>query len=451
MFKVDELLKATGGRLACGGSGCRVRGISIDSRTIKRGDAYIVIKGNSHDGHRFIPEALRKGASCIIYSSCFKASLQPKAAFIKVRDTTAALGDIAAFWRARFDIPVVVVTGSNGKTTTKDMIAHILSRKFKVLKNEGTKNNHIGLPMTLLKLDGSHDFAVLEAGTSHPGEIPYLARIASANIGVITNIGPSHLEHFGALNSVRKEKVSLLKYLCGPRIAVLNSDCRFLSGELKKNKKAEFGFGVNNRCDFMASSLKRAGRGMEFKVNSKIKFTLPVLGYYNIYNALAAVAVARICGMEYRDIASGLRRFVTPAGRLNVTKVNKITFIDDTYNANPLSLSQALKALDGLKVKGRKIFIMGDMLELGAKGKRFHLEAGRKAMDACDIFLAAGRLAKLAGQSALACDRKDKLVFICGSALEARNILFKQISPKPEDVVLVKGSRGMKMEQVFKT
>lgn len=449
MFKIDELLEASGGRLACGGRASFIKGISIDSRSMTPGDAFIAIKGNNFDGHHFIRDAAKKGASCIIYHSGVRIPKQSRASFIKVKDTAAALGGIAAFWRKRFNIPVVAVTGSNGKTTTKDMIAHVLSHKAKVLKNEGTKNNHIGLPMALLGLDRSYDFAVLEAGSNHPGEIEYLARIARANIGVITNIGPSHLEHFGSLKGILKEKTSLLKYLSSPGIAVLNADNEHFSARLTKSHPA-FGFGINAKSDFSASQVRAAGKGTEFLVNEKYKFALPVLGRCNVYNALAAIAVARICGLGYRDIALRLESFRAPAGRLNFIEVNGFRFIDDTYNANPLSLAQALLTLDKLQVKGRKILVMGDMLELGAKEKSFHRQAGRDAMDICDVFVAVGRLSGLSGRQAMACNHARKKVFMCGSALEARDVLFKKISLSPEDVVLVKGSRGMKMEQVFR-
>src|SRR3989338_7314407 len=223
MFRVNELIDATKGRLINQARNTIIRGISIDSRTMHSQDAFIAIKGSNFDGHDFIDEAINKGASCIIKESGSEAKGRGRrVTFIEVQDTTKALGDIARFQRRKFNIPVIAVTGSNGKTTTKEMIAHILSRKFKVLKNEGTKNNQIGLPITLLKLNSSYDIAVLEVGTNHPGEIEYLARICQPNIGIITNIGPSHLEYLRDLGGVHREKYKIIENLEKPYIGILN-------------------------------------------------------------------------------------------------------------------------------------------------------------------------------------------------------------------------------------
>ncbi|PIS34320.1 MAG: UDP-N-acetylmuramoyl-tripeptide--D-alanyl-D-alanine ligase, partial [Candidatus Omnitrophica bacterium CG08_land_8_20_14_0_20_41_16] len=234
MLKIPELLKATRGKLTSGDNSVSVKGVSIDSREIKKGEAFIAIKGNNFDGHNFINMAIKKGASCIITEKEIKGT--DGIAVIKVKDTIRALGAVARFKREKYNLPVIAVTGSNGKTATKDMIAWILSKDFKVLKNEGTKNNHIGLPLTLLKLDSSYDIAVLEIGTNHFGEVKYLSDIACANIGIITNIGPAHLQYFKNLKGVFKEKHDLLRSLKAPAIAILNADDPYLrKGLLKKN------------------------------------------------------------------------------------------------------------------------------------------------------------------------------------------------------------------------
>jgi len=453
MFKVDELLKATKGRLVRAGKSSSVKGISTDSRTIQAGEAFIPIKGNNFDGHDFIDVAIKRGAKAVITQSlnCPITKSPKEVFFIQVKDTTKALGDIARSHRQKFDIPVIAVTGSNGKTTAKEMIASVLSRKYKVLKNEGTKNNHIGLPMTLLRLDNTYDFAVLEAGTNHPGEIGYLAKICRPNIGVITNVGQSHIEFLKDLDGVLREKYSLIRNMQKPNIALLNADDAFLKGKIaKKTKDAViFSFGIRDKADFSASKISRSNQRIGFCVNNKYKFTLKALGYHNIYNALTAVSIGRLFGMEYRNIAQALSRFNSLENRLNLIRLNNIRFINDTYNSNPLSLKQALDALQNYRAKGRKIFVMGDMLELGKEKESLHYRAGRDAAGVCDVLVAVGELSRKAADGAKETGLKN--IFICKSSTEARDILFREISPSADDIVLVKGSRSMKMEEVLKS
>lgn len=447
MFKIPELLKATGGKLISGSAKSRVREISIDSRSLKRGDAFIAIKGDRFDGHDFIDAAIKKGACCLITQREGKRS---GITFIKVRDTTKALGDIAAFKRKKFkQIPVIAVTGSCGKTTAKEMIAAVLAEKFKVLKNEGTKNNQIGLPLTLLKLDSSYDIAVLEIGTNHFGEVEYLSRIAQANIGVITNIGESHLEYFKNLNGVFREKYTLIKNLSWPAIAVLNADDKFLRKAALKKTEIPFvlGVGIKHRSDFYATRISYSLAKPAFRVNNRFKFALKALGYYNIYNALLAIAVARIFGLGYPDIAKGLKSFQLPKSRLSLKKIKGINFIDDTYNANPLSMRQALGVLADFPARRRKITVLGDMLELGAHSGTAHAWAIKEALKFSDILITVGELTK-------AVITKDRLsqnrIFTCQTSSEARGILLNAVAANAGDIILVKGSRRMKMEEVFK-
>ncbi|MFH1198879.1 MAG: UDP-N-acetylmuramoyl-tripeptide--D-alanyl-D-alanine ligase [Candidatus Omnitrophota bacterium] len=452
MFKVSEILKATGGRLLSGSADAIVKDISIDSRVVKPGDAFIAIKGNRFDGHKFVEAAVSKGASCIICAPQIIDYRLQDIAVIQAQDTTQALGDIARFNRERFNIPVITITGSNGKTTTKEMIAHVLAKKFKVLKNIGTENNHIGLPMTLLNLNDYYDFAVLEAGTNHPGEIEYLARIAQPNIAAITNIGQSHLKYLKDTESVFYEKTSLLRYLREPAVALLNADDRWLSIALNQENKGfkAFGFGVNNNADIKVSDMRFFEGCMWFIVNSKYKFKLNTIGAHNIYNALIAIFIARVFGMEYKDIALQLSSFEFPKSRLKLLELEKIKFIDDTYNSNPLSLRHALDVLAHMEVRGRKIFVMGDMLELGADEEFFHRQAGENAAKSCDYLITVGRLSQLAAQVARDGGFNNDKVFNCKDIHEAREVLLSKIIPQAEDIVLVKGSRSMRMEEIFK-
>jgi len=460
MFKVNELLEATQGRLIKGRIDTAVSAISIDSRTIKPKEIFIAIKGTNFDGHDFIGAAIKKGAgSVIIQAAGIKLQIPKDIPVIKVKDTTQSLGDIARFQRKKFNIPVIAITGSNGKTTAKEMIAHVLSKRFKVLKNEGTKNNQIGLPLVLLNLNSHHDITVLELGTNHPGEIGYLANICLANIGIITNIGPSHLEYLHNLKGVLKEKYTLIENLKQPYIAILNKDDSLLKTKISQKTKNPFivSFGIKNKSDFFASDIKPnfypikwTSPKLEFSLNLKHKFTLKTLGYYNIYNALAAITVARTFGMGYKEIASRLADFDFPQMRFDFVEFNRIRFIDDTYNSNPFSLKEALDILNNLKTKGRKIFIMGDMLELGEHKEPFHCQAGRQVCGICDVFITVGKLSNLAAKSAGSYGFDTKNIFTCESAQEAGEILFNKISPKEDDIILVKGSRLMKMEKIFK-
>jgi UDP-N-acetylmuramoyl-tripeptide--D-alanyl-D-alanine ligase len=458
-MKVEEIVKAVDGRLCPGNPQSIIRGVSIDSRTIKGGELFIAIRGNRFDGHNFIPEAIRKGAKAIIASR--RSRIPPKAgsggidkriSLIKVTDTRKALGKLARFHRQRFNIPVIAVTGSNGKTTTKDMLVWILSSRKKVLSNPGTQNNYIGVPLALLKLNPSHDIAVLELGTNHFGEIAYLVNIARPNFGIITNIGPAHLEHFRNLAGVYKEKMSLLENLLLPKIAVLNAD----QPRLRKVKNGKQGFsvtyGIKNKSDFQARAVKLTGKNTtEFSVNSNYRrrMRLNTIGYANIYNALAAIAVARLLGYNYESISQRLAAFVFPQGRMKLIKLNDIPFIDDTYNANPASLSEALRVLREVGVSGRRILVMGDMLELGQSSERFHRQAGIQIARTCDAFISVGSMAQIAADWAVRLGLSQERVFSCPDSQTAGNLLFQTIRPDSRDLILVKGSRLMKMERVF--
>ncbi len=453
MFKVNELIKASKGKLISGDGKGLIRGISIDSRTIKNGEAFIAIKGGNFDGHDFIDDAIKGSASCIIVNKGFiKNSNFKSLNIIEVSGTIKAMANIANYQRRKFNIPVIAVTGSTGKTTTKEMIYAVLSKKYKVLKNEGTKNNNIGLPLTLFKLNNEFDIAVLELGTNHPGEISELSQICEPNVGVITNIGEAHLEYFRNLRGVLKEKHSLISGLGAPGLAVLNFDDDMLRKKFIGSSKRNLvlGFSIDAKSDFQAFDLRLDGWGISFGVNNKNEIKLNNPARHNVYNALAAISVGRVFGLEYGQIISALRDFEFPQGRLNLMIFKKTKFIDDTYNSNPLSLRNALDALGALSVKGRKILVMGDMLELGDESENYHSEAGKSAAGICDVFITVGKLSKKAADAAITNSLDRDCVFSCNSSREANKILFNKIIPDENDIVLVKGSRMMKMEEVFK-
>jgi len=455
MFRTDELLKATGGKLVLKGNVDSFPAVSIDSRAISKGCVFIAIKGNNFDGHDFIPEALKNGASCVIcnlsYGVCDKIAVRG-ATYIHVKDTVSALGDIAYFHRKRFSMPVIALTGSNGKTTTKEMISKVLSVGLSVLKNEGTQNNHIGVPMSLLNLNKGHRLAVLELGTNHPGEIAYLAKMCCADIGVITNVGPSHLEFLVDLQGVLEEKHSLVSSLDNPSIAVFNGDDVLLKRRLSSPRKGQLrvSFGMDKACDYRCNSVRLKNNSIEFKVG-KNAYVLNSVARHNVYNALAAISLGRIFGVSHNKIRKALADFNFPKGRLNMVKLNNLILLDDTYNSNPLSLRSAIDTLAEFKSKGRKILVIGDMLELGdGAQEEFHSKAGEHASKVCDVIITVGRLSRLAALAAQRCGFSEKNIFTCDSSDEAREVFVNKIGSDSDDVVLVKGSRAMKMERVFK-
>jgi len=452
VFTVDEIICSTKGKLRQGNPRAKIAGICTDSRKIKSNEAFLALRGKNFNGHDFVSQVLKSKIACLIVENYPKVSVPAAIAVIKVKDTTLALGDIGRFQRQKINLAVSAVTGSNGKTTAKEMVAWVLSAHGQVLKNEGTQNNQIGLPQTLIQLNAKHNFAVVEIGTNHFGEVDYLAKLAKPDIGIITNIGPSHLEFLKDLKGVAKEKAALLDNLGGPAIALLNADDKLLHGLIKGKVKGAkiFSYGINTESDFRASRVKLKNGKVAFRVNAKFDFALSTLGAYNIYNALAAVACGRLLGLSYAEISARLAAFKFPPGRLNLVKSQGLTFIDDTYNSNPLSLKAALSALAAFPCKGRKILVMADMLELGKKKELLHRQIAWSITNSCDCLITVGKLAGLTAREVLKLGWPAKRVFICQDTCQAREVLLNKISASASDLILVKGSRSMKMEEVLK-
>ncbi|MDP1853367.1 MAG: UDP-N-acetylmuramoyl-tripeptide--D-alanyl-D-alanine ligase [Candidatus Omnitrophota bacterium] len=456
-FTLNEILEATGGKFIYGNLNVSVTGVSSDSRTIKSGELFIAIRGEKFDGHNFVAEAVKKNAQILIVDNNFRLdNIQKKLsfnadagiAFVRVGDTLKALGDIASFHRRRFKIPVIAVTGSCGKTTTKDMIAEVLSARFNVLKNEGTFNNLIGLPQTLLKLNRDTEIVVVEMGTNKAGEIKRLAEIARPNAGVITNIGPAHLEFFGSLGAVLKEKFELIDNLQFPYLAILNRDDALLRKRIGKTKgKTIFTFGIKNKCDFQAADIKIGSSRVEFSLSARHNFRMDILGRHHVYNALAAIACGTIFGLSPEKLKKRLSNFTPPFTRINLKKIRDYQVIDDTYNSNPLSLECAIEVLKNFDIQGRKVLVMGDMLELGEKSIILHRKAGEKILSSgIDALITVGRFSTETAEFVRKSSSGVK-VYSCGCALEARGILSSLL--KADDLVLIKGSRAMQMEKAI--
>ncbi len=449
MFDVKKILEATAGKLLRGERRTTFTGISTDTRRLKAGELFIAIKGRNFDGHDFIEEARFKGATGAMVSADKDLSNLNWDDFVlmRVSDSVKALGDVANFYRRRFDIPIIAITGSNGKTTTKEMLACVLTKSYNVLKNEGTENNFIGVPITLLKLSGEHEIAVLELGTNHFGEIARLAEVVQPACGVILNIGPSHLEFFNSLNNVRQEKLSLIKRLGSDGISVVNGDDEELV-KCARNLCAEvITFGLNLSCKFRATKIKEDEGGIGFILNDRHRFHLKILGRHNIYNALASIAVGSLYGIGFDEMGEALENFRLPAFRMEYVVADGIKFIFDCYNSNPPSMACAIESLKNLNASRRRIIIAGDMLELGEDSPYFHKQVGKYAVHAkVDILVGVGPLSRFILEGAQEEGIGGCALLHFENSLEAAKAL-KDIL-KAGDLVLVKGSRAIKMEEI---
>lgn len=432
-----------------------IKGVSIDSRHIKEGELFVALKGDRFDGHDFVPDAMKKGAwgalvERVALESKF-ASLGGIKNILPVEDTLFALQELSHLHRKKFSIPLVGITGSNGKTTTKEMLAGILKQKGPVLKNEGNLNNHIGVPLTLLKLNGKHKTAVVEMGMSAPGEIDMLARLVSPTVGVITNIGPAHLEFLGSLDGVAQAKGELLDNLRPDGAAVLNADDSYFGTLKSKWSGRTVTFGIENKADVRASDVRQDRDYTDFTLTadgSTANVRLSVIGRHNLYNALAAAAAAIAVDMPLDAVKYGLDDFVPVAMRSEIKELKGRTVLADYYNANPASMEAALVTLISLKSNKKAIAVLGDMLELGDTSAEAHRELGRTAARlGVDIIITVGTLMKHTAEGAIEAGLPRERVLETQTHAEAAELVRKL--SRPGDVVLVKGSRGMKMEKIL--
>jgi UDP-N-acetylmuramoyl-tripeptide--D-alanyl-D-alanine ligase len=407
MFSKKEILDLLKDAKILGASKETIRGISTDSRAIQPQELFIPLRGKKHDGRKFTKEALKKGAFVL-----------------ECQDGLTALQDLAAYHRSKFKFPVIGVTGSVGKTTTKDMIASILSQEKNTLKNEENLNNEIGVPLTLLKLRKKHKAAVIEMAMQRPGEIELLARIARPTISVVTNIGEAHLEFLKTQRNVAKAKAEIFEFQTKKDFAVINADDEYFE-HLISNVKCQMSnvitFGILEKAKVTPKDLK----GME----------LPVPGEHNIYNALAAICVAKILKLKKSSVRQGLESFRPSSKRMEIIdRPDGIRILNDTYNANPQSMAAALKVLSSHS--GRKIAVLGDMYELGSIARSAHRRIGKIAKSlGTDVLISIGKYSK-----------EMKADFHCPNNRLAIHKLKKIM--RPGDAILAKASRGMRLEEV---
>jgi len=451
MFTIAEIIEATQGTLVQGPGKGQVRSVSIDSRIAQKGELFIALKGDVFDGHDFIDGVIAKGVRVLIVHRSIELK-DTRVSVIRVVDSTRALGNIARFHRLRFNIPVIALTGSAGKTTTKEMIAVVLSRKYKVLKNEGTQNNHIGVPLTLLKLKAADQMVVLECGTNQPGDIVWLADIARPNVVIFTNIGESHLEKLKTIKGVLKEKWKLTSFMGERDTVIINSDNALLSRQgSQKNIFKIITYGIKAKARWQGTEIHiHSGRYLNFRVMGRT-MELNSCGVNNVYNALAAVGCGVFFKVPFKDIIPALRSFEFSQGRGQIVRLGKGWLINDTYNANPVSMRSALQTLQVIETNGQRIMVAADMLELGSQSKILHQAIGR-AIGASDInvLITVGRLAGFmaAGVKKARPKRhfKKMQVFACADVESAQKCLSKVFHNG--DAVLIKGSRRMRMEQM---
>ena len=415
---------------------------------------FLAVRGEQFDGHNFLSKAIESGASCIVVErrwADLNASMMVSINIPRliVENTIQTLGTLANAYRRKFDIPIIAVGGSNGKTTTKEMIRSVLEPKYHVLSTEGNLNNHIGVPQTLFRLDKKHDIAVIEVGTNHPGEVHSLCSVLEPTHGLITNIGREHLEFFGSLNGVAQSEGELFSWLAKHRGTIfLNADDQHLTRVSRNNKKI-VRFGFSARGLFVKGNIEsfdgQARAVLQVKPKNRKPFncSLGVAGEHNAKNALAAAAVGIKMNVPVADIQHSLESFQPASKRMQIQRLGQIVILNDTYNANPDSMLAAFETLHSMTATGKKIAVLADMLELGDQAEDHHRRIGKEAARyGVDILLTVGSLAHFIHDTALV---ETKAHFENKAALE--EYLARILADG--DLVLVKGSRGLKMEEVI--
>lgn len=448
-LRLSEIAEKIDGKILQGSASHTFHKFNIDSRLTEPGELYFALIAE-RNGHEFVHSAVRKGASGAVISQKIETPNRGTA-FILVNDTLEALQKLARKVLSEFPVRVIGITGSIGKTTTKEFTFDLLSRKFKVLKSEGNFNNHLGVPLSLLKLTDRHEVAVLEMAMSAPGEIRALTRIAPPDIAVLTNIKPVHLQFFKSLEEIALAKKEILEGTKKDGTAVLNRDDSLISNIAKDWKGKKLFFGLSEDCDVRAHNIQKTGwEGMSFDLiygKAKAKVHVPFLYESHLYNLLASAAVGYALSVPIEDILVQIKslRPLSMRGTLIHLK-NNIKLIDDSYNSNPAALESALEGLNDLPAK-RKIAVLGDMLELGEKEVEYHLQAGKQAaQQGWDILITVGPLSRHMAEGALSAGMRTDQAFTFEDSEQATDEIWPLL--QEGDLVLVKGSRGIKTDKI---
>ena len=448
-LSLAQIATLAGGSISADDTSVIVSRISTDSRTLRAGELFVPLRGQNFDGHQFVEQAVERGAAGAMVEENWKGKVPRNFALIRVGDTLVGYQTLAANYRASLrSLKVIAITGSNGKTSTKDFVAATLGKKFRVTKTEGNFNNHVGLPQTMLAANRDDEIAVWEIGMNHPGEIAALAKLAAPDVAIITNIGIAHIEFMGSREAIAKEKGALAEAVGPNGTLILNADDEFSEAIAKRTRARLILAGIQNGS-VRATDISQHSTGSEFTILEgahRCRAQLPVPGIHMVQNAVLAVAAGRAFGLSLEECAVGLASTPLTEARLQIREIEGIQFIDDSYNANPDSMKAALRTLVELDADGRRIAVLGEMGELGAESERGHREVGEAAAALrIDELIAVGAtgasIADAARQAGL-----EKSVAV-KSPIEEAELLRK--STAPGDLILVKGSRSARMERVL--
>lgn len=446
-LNLTEIIKAVNGEILFKNNDGIFNKVSTDTRKIAKDNLFIALKGANFNGNDYAVHAIEKGASIVIVDEVKfgEEQLSNKGTIIKVKDTKTALGDLARFYRKKIGIKVVGITGSTGKTSTKDLVAAFLSGKYKVFKTQGNFNNEIGLPLMIFELSKDYDIAVLEMGTSNFGEINRLASIALPDVAAITNIGVAHIEYLKSRENILKEKMCIADFFENKNSLVINCENDMLQTLNASNKFNLEKVGYNENYDSYAKNIKLTGENTSFDVftkdNKSYRFTLNMIGEHNVLNALIGIQIAKDFGLSFEEMEKGLENFNATSMRLEFIKKDNFTIINDSYNANPDSMKAALEVLKNYSGL-RKIAVLGTMGELGDYAKEAHIEVGKFAKGKVDILLTTGEFKDCYKQGY----EENTMVF------ETKQELMEKLADliKDDDAILIKASRSEKFEDIIK-
>ena len=450
-LKINEIVEATGGSLLVGNREAHVSNIVIDSRQVNGDSMFIAIVGENTDGHKYIKSAYDLGCRSFMVSRDVDELEQLlDASVVMVENTEYAMGRLAKYYKSKFDLPVIGITGSVGKTTTRDMVYSVVSNKFKTLKNEKNLNNQFGVPLTIFNLENEHECLVVEMGMSGFGEIDYLADIVRPDVAIISNIGMSHIEHLGSQEGIFRAKMEITNYFSPDECLIVNGDDEYLSRLRQENDLSYpvFTFGKDKKNTIVLKSVEYSQEDTSFTVSideENHDFKIPTLGDHNVYNAMSAILVGIRMGMSFDEIRTGLMSFESTGDRQKFINTDRYTIINDVYNASPDSMIASLKVL-ALQKDKRKVAILGDCLEMGDFEEEGHRRIGLQSVRRTDVIITQGKAARYIGIEAQEhgfdlsniyhFDTKEELID------DLKNILEKG------DVILVKASRGMAFEDI---
>ncbi len=447
-LSLDQIAEFAGAVRQNGSGDKRITTVSTDSRTIGPNELFVAMRGENFDGHQFVFSAIQRGAAGAIVERTWTGKCTPEFALLRVGDTLRAYQELAANYRHSLGLKVVAITGSNGKTTTKDFTASVLAQRFRVTKTEGNFNNHVGLPRTVLNATSEHEIAVWEVGMNHPGEIAPLARIAAPDVAIITNIGVAHIEFMGSREAIAQEKGDLAASLGADGTLILNGGDEFAETIAGRTAGRVIFAGID-RGQVQARESAQSSQGAEFTVLEgahRCRAILPVPGLHMIQNALLAVAAGRVFGLSLEECVAGLAAAPLTKARLQIKQIHGVEFIDDSYNANPDSTKAALQTLAELETEGQRIAVLGKMAELGNELARSYREVGTTAASlGIDRLIALGsETAEIVSAAEAAGLTKSQ---VADSPAQAADLL--RAVTEPGDLVLVKGSRSARTEQVL--